>query len=169
MEDAVFFEIAQELKGLHKTGVEAVARGDLANAVESFERALKIARTVGYREGCGHARFNLASTYALQGRVLLALRAQLEARTDLEAGSADHERCDEAIRKLCLLVKRRGIEHERAGEFAAAVEHFSTAMPHADSKSRTAMEHEVTLLKRILNEDHRRDRGGAQGAEPQGD
>jgi tetratricopeptide (TPR) repeat protein len=147
-EDALFMEIATELKAVHNGACEAVRKKDFPYALGLYQRGLLIADKIGYDEGAGDLLYNMANLLALMGDPVQALAhaAQAKERFGLEAGDA----CDTLLRALATAAKKRGIAFERSGKFAEAVEHFTAAIPYSDEKSAKAMDHEIKLLEKYL-------------------
>lgn len=161
MDERVFIKIASEIKGLHNGAIEHIKKGEYAEAAIQYRKALMITEKISYYEGMAITLYNMANLALVVGDLIEAMKNVADARDMFEKAQLPHDHCYELIDQLAAPMKRRGIEFEKQGKFQEAIEHFETCIPFADKKSKQAMQHEVRLLRKIINERNLKDGGNS--------
>lgn len=152
MNEDIFKRIADEIKILHVGAIDYIKKGEYAEAATQYRKALMITEKISYYEGMAITLFNMANLAIVVGDLIEAMKNVADARDMFERAQLPHDHCYELIDQLALSMKKRGIEYEKKGKFQEAIEHFETCIPFADKKSKKAMQHEVELLKKIVND-----------------
>jgi tetratricopeptide (TPR) repeat protein len=150
MDATIFMEVANEIKALHMSAIDFIRKEEYAEAAVQYRKALIITEKIGYFEGMAFALYNMANLALLVDDQIEAINNASDARDMFEKAGLPSDHCTVLIDKLAVSLKKKGIEHEKRGRFAEAVEYFTASIPFADEKSRKAMEHESELLRRVM-------------------
>ncbi|MGI6119850.1 MAG: hypothetical protein ACOYIB_04635 [Desulfosporosinus sp.] len=151
MNDLVLKEIAQEIKGLHNGAIAHIKNGEYVEAAIQYRKALMITEKISYYEGMAITLFSMANLALIIGDLIEALNNAADSRKMFAKANLAYEHCNDLLKQLAVMAKKKGINYEREGKFQEAINHFEAALPFADEKSRQAMTHEIELLRRIIN------------------
>ena len=149
---SVFRDIANEIKTLHNSALVYVKNQDYDNAVYLYQKALIISEKMHYYEGVAMSLFNIANVLILINDVNKAIEYAAQSKNFFNKSGVDTTHCDNLLTCLARTLKANGINHEKKGDFKEAIRSFTAALPYADCESRTAMKHEITLLKRFIDD-----------------
>lgn len=150
--DDTFREIANEIKSMHNGALVLLKKEDYNGAISLYQRALVITEKLCYEEGAAMSLFNIANVLVLLNDPLQAISYGEQAREKLEMSQVDGTHCDVFLSQLADKLKGQGIQYEKQGDFNDAIRCYSAALPYADSTNRSAMEHEIRLLKEYIND-----------------
>ena len=149
MDDAVFQEIANEIKGLNSQAIKLISQGRLAEADNICQRALKMTQSLSYYDGMAMVFYNLANLEALRDDLLKAMTYGVLCREMHEKAQTGAERCDELLRSLAKTAMKKGMELEKNGNLDEALEYYYASVPFSEEKYRQAMLKEIELIERV--------------------
>jgi len=152
MDKNVFREIAHEVMGLHNGALRHIKRHEYAEAMTQYSKALIITEKVHYYEGMAMTLFSMANLSIIAGNLFEALNNAADARDLFIKSTKAQGHCDELIRKITNGLKKQGIAYEKKGMFKEAVTHFEACLPFIQDKAKQTIEHEVNLLRKIIDE-----------------
>ena len=151
MDDLLFREIANEIKGLNNQAFKLISRGRLTEAEAMCQRGLETTRNLAYYDGMATFLFNLANLEILRDDLLKAMEYGAlcgEMHTKSQTDAAD---CDALMKDLAKAAMKKGVEHEKKGDFRAALEYYYASLPFSEEKYRQAMLKEIRLIERLVN------------------
>ena len=149
MDEAVFKEIANEIKGLNNQAVNLINQGKLAEAEDICQRALKMTGSLSYYDGMAIFLYNLANLETIRGDLLKALTYGALCKEMHDKAQTAAESCNKLLRKLAKAAMKKGLEHEQNGQLEEALEYYYASIPFAEEKYRQAMEKEIELIERV--------------------
>lgn len=152
MEEAIFMEVANEIKGLHNSAISYIKEANYQQARAQYEKAITITDKIFYHEGKAMTLFNMANLALLQKDYCQALVCAEQARVLFLQQQKEAAQCEELGVAVMPVVKQQAIELERKGRFKEAVLHFVACLPFAEQSVKQAMEHEIKLLEKIIND-----------------
>ncbi len=152
MSDAIFMEIANEIKGLHNGALAHMKKNEFAEADVQYRKALIITEKIKYYEGMAITLFNMANLSVVVDDLIEAIKNAADARDMFNKAGLPHDDCDDLIHTLAASGKKKGISLEKKGKFQEAIDHFEAFMPYVDEESRAAMEYETNLLRKIISD-----------------
>lgn len=126
-----------------------IEQGDLIKAEALCKRALEITQKFDYADGMAMVFFNLANLEALRGDLLKAMTYGALCGEMHERAQTDSASCNELLGKLAKAAMKKGMEHERKGELAEALEHYYASVPFSEEKYRNAMLKEIEMIERV--------------------
>lgn len=162
VDNLVFMEIANEIKSLHNGAIEHIKKKEYLEASILYRKALMITDKICYYEGMAITLFNMSNLAVLVGDIPEAISNISDAKDMFIKAGQPYEHCDEMLQNLVTTAKKEGIKLERKGKFQEAIEYYEAAIPFADEKSGKAMQHEIDLLRRVINERERKNSTDAQ-------
>ena len=149
MDEAVFKEIANEIKGLNNQAIKLISQGKLSEAENICQRALKMTQTLFYYDGMAMVLYNLANLEALRDDLLKAMTYGTLCREMHEKAQTDAERCEELLKNLAKTAMKKGMELEKNGKLDEALEYYYASVPFSEEKYRKAMLKEIALIERV--------------------
>ena len=152
MDEAIFREIANEIKGLNNQAVKLINKGRFDEAEALCQRALETTKILSYYDGMAMVLFNLANLEAVRDDLLKAITYGALCREMHEKAETDAERCDVLLRKLAKAAMKKGMELEKKGKLSDALEYYYASVPFADEKYRQAMLKEIELIERVTSD-----------------
>jgi len=155
MDDAIFEEVANEIKGLNNQTIRLISQGNFDEAEAVCKRALKTAETLSYYDGMAMFFFNLANLEILKDDLLKAMTYGALSMEMHEKAQTDMENCAKLMRNLAKTAMKKGMEHERKGEFKEALEYYYAGVPFSEEKYRQAMLKEIELIERVTDNGQR--------------
>lgn len=145
-DDAIFQEIATEIKAVHNGAMEAIKKKDYDAAIKFYKKGLLITEKIGYDEGCFELYFNMANCCLLMENLLEAQSHAVSALNTKTGQTSSN--CKALLSSLAEGLKKRGIALEKNGKFHEAIKYYEAAIPYSSEKNRKMMEHEIELLKK---------------------
>jgi len=149
--DLVFQEIANEIKGLHNRAIQCIEEKNFIDASIYYRKALIITEKIKFFEGMAITLFSMGNLALLVGDEKEALNNIADARDMFVKAEKPHENCNELLKKIVNSIKKKGVTLEKEGKYKEAIDCFETCIPFANEKNKEAMQHEVELLRRVLN------------------
>jgi len=149
MDEAIFKEIANELKGLNTQTVNLISQGKLSEAEDICLRALKMTASLSFYEGMAMFFYNLANIETLKNDLLQAITFGALCKEMHEKAQTDAEYCDKLLLKLAKAAMKKGIEHEKNGQLDEALEYYYASVHYVEEKYRQAMLKEIELIERL--------------------
>ncbi|MDR0490904.1 MAG: hypothetical protein LBH28_06640 [Oscillospiraceae bacterium] len=165
MDDAVFKEIANEIKGFNNKAIRLISQGKFDDAEAVCKRGLEMSQTLSYYDGMAMFFFNLANMETVRGDLLKAMTYGALCREMNEKAQTDTESCDKLMKSLAKSAMMRGMEHEKKGELKEALEYYYAGAPFSEEKYRMAMLGEIELIKRVISDGQGIDRENKDNAE----
>jgi tetratricopeptide (TPR) repeat protein len=148
--EAIFMEIANEIKGLHNGAIVHIKAGEYAEAAIQYRKALMITDKIKYYEGTAITLFSMANLAVMVGDLIEALHNAADSKEMFKKAGLPGDSSKELLLSIAKAVKKKGIELEKKGKFHEAIEHFEACIPYSDEKGKNAMLHEIKLLERII-------------------
>jgi len=152
MDESIFREIANEIKGLNNHAVNLIKEGRLAEAEAYYQKSLELTKVLTYYDGMAKSYFNLANLEGMRGDLFKAITYGTLCREMHEKAGTVTENCDELMKKLAKAAMKQGMELEKKGMLQEAVEYYRAGIPFAEEKYRQAMLKEIELIERVTNE-----------------
>jgi len=149
MDNAVFREIADEIKGLSNQAARQIGQGRYDEAEAFYQRALQITNNISYYGGTAMILFNLANLETLRGDLLKAMTYAVLGKDMGEKAQTDTASCDELLERLAKSAMKKGMEHENNGELKEALEYYYASVPFINEKYRQAMQKEIEIIERL--------------------
>lgn len=152
MEKEIIQEIANQIKGLHNGALSHIKDNEFEQAAVQYRKVLIIAEKINYYEGMAMTLFSMANLSLLVGDLFEAMNNAVDAKElYIKAGKPDKD-SEKLVLLLAEGLKKQGIKLEKSGKFQEAIRHYNASIPFAVEKSKIAMEHEVKLLKKIIDD-----------------
>ena len=151
MDDSIFREIANEIKGLNNHAVKLIKEGKLTEAETYYQKSLELTKMLTYYDGMAKSYFNLANLEAMRGDLFKAITYGTLCREMHEKAGTETENCDEMMKKLAKAAMKEGMELEKKGMLTEAVEYYQAVIPFAEEKYRQAMLKEIELIEKVTN------------------
>jgi len=151
MEEAIFMEIANEIKGMNNQAIRLISQGRLAEAESVCQKALAMTKHFAYYDGMAMFFFNLANLEALRDDLLKAMTYGALCREMHEKAQTETARCDELLGSLAKAAMKKGIELEKTGMLKEALDYYYASVPFSEEKYRRAMTKEIELIERVIN------------------
>ena len=153
MDDMVFKEIANEIKGLNNQAVRLIGQGDFSNAEALCFRALDITQNITYFDGTAMVFYNLANLETLRGDILKAMAYGALCKEMHEKAQTDATPCEELLARLAKVAIKQGVEYEKQGRLREALECYYASAPFSGEKYRLAMLKEIAMIERLISDE----------------
>ena len=151
MDEAIFKEIASEIKGLNHQAITLISQGRLDEAEGICQRALGITSSLAYDEGAAMVLYNLANLEALRGDLLKAMAYGALCKEKHEMAQSDGEGCGKLLAGLAKTAMKKGMELEKNGALDEALAYYYASVPFSDEKYSQAMQKEIALIERAMS------------------
>ena len=150
MEDALFMEIANEIKVLNSQAVKLVSQGRLTEAEAICKKGLELTGNLAYYEGMAVFFFNLANLEALRDDLIKAMTYGALCVEIHDKAQTDAESCDALMNSLAKAAMKKGVEHEKKGDLKTALEYYYASLPFLGLKYRQATLKEIELIEKLM-------------------
>ena len=151
MDEAIFKEIANEIKGLNNQAIKLISQGKLDEAETLCQKALDTTRTFSYYDGMAMCYFNLANLEAIRDDLLKAMAYGVLCGEMHEKAQTDMERHCKLMGNLAMAAMKKGMGFEREGKLKEALEYYFASLPFVEEKYSQAITKEIELIERVLN------------------
>lgn len=150
MSDAIFMEIANEIKSLNNHAMNLVNEGLFSEAEVYYEKALSLTSYLEYYDGMAMVYYNLANLEILKEDLLKALTYCTLAMEMHEKAETNASMVTEMLGKLAKLAMKKGMDFERKGDLQRALEYYYACVYFIEEKFQEPIQKEIELIEKVI-------------------